>query len=243
MVLLAELLFVLLGRIDRGVNFPPEFVLDDAQTGHDLTEFDVADDHEIDVARRCLLAPRDRSVNERNCDSRKQRFKRFLNDITDASGFRQDTLELAEDRIGWIRLVINLMATPDSLHQPASSEQTQLSLCGSECGFGSSHKLAQVELLVAVTVKKREDCTACFTEKETASSDIDLMVIGDVKFSEVVSCLTDFEKKLGREINPTVYPPEEYKTKIRDKNHFLTSTLREKKIFVIGDEDELRRLG
>ena len=78
---------------------------------------------------------------------------------------------------------------------------------------------------------------------ETASSDIDLMVIGDVEFSEVVSCLTDSENKLGREINPTVYPPEEYKRKLKDKNHFLTSTLREKKIFVIGDEDELRRLG
>ena len=78
---------------------------------------------------------------------------------------------------------------------------------------------------------------------ETASSDIDLMVVGDVEFSEVVSCLTDIENKLGREINPTVYPPEEYKNKLREKNHFLTSTLREKKIFVIGDEDELRRLG
>jgi uncharacterized protein len=79
--------------------------------------------------------------------------------------------------------------------------------------------------------------------EETVSSDIDLMVIGDLEFREVVSCLTDIENKLAREINPTVYPPEEYKTKIRDKNHFLTSTLREKKIFVIGDEDELRRLG
>lgn len=79
--------------------------------------------------------------------------------------------------------------------------------------------------------------------KETASSDIDLMVVGDVEFSEVVSCLSVVENKLGREINPTVYPPEEYKKKLREKNHFLTSTLREKKIFVIGDEDELRRLG
>ena len=79
--------------------------------------------------------------------------------------------------------------------------------------------------------------------EETVSSDIDLMVIGDVEFREVVSCLTDIENKLGREINPTVYPPEEYKNKLREKNHFLTSTLREKKIFVIGNEDELRRLG
>jgi predicted nucleotidyltransferase len=78
---------------------------------------------------------------------------------------------------------------------------------------------------------------------ETASSDIDLMVIGDVGFGEVVSCLSTAEAKLGREINPTVYPPLEYAMKLKAKNHFLTSVLREKKIFVIGDEHELRRLG
>lgn len=60
--------------------------------------------------------------------------------------------------------------------------------------------------------------------RETATSDIDLMIIGDVEFSEVVSCLSDVEKKLGREINPSVYPPEEFKRKIKGKNHFLTST-------------------
>jgi DNA-binding transcriptional ArsR family regulator len=78
---------------------------------------------------------------------------------------------------------------------------------------------------------------------ETASSDIDLMVIGDVGFGEVVSCLSTVETKLGREINPTVYPPSEYAVKLKAKNHFLTSLLREKKIFVIGDEHEFRRLG
>jgi DNA-binding transcriptional ArsR family regulator len=78
---------------------------------------------------------------------------------------------------------------------------------------------------------------------ETASSDIDLMVIGDVGFVGVVSCLSTVETTLGREINPTVYPPSEYAMKLKAKNHFLTSVLREKKIFVIGDERELRRLG
>jgi predicted nucleotidyltransferase len=78
---------------------------------------------------------------------------------------------------------------------------------------------------------------------ETASSDIDLMVIGDVGFGDVVSCLSTVEAKLGREINPTVYPPSEYAMKLKAKNHFLTSVLREKKIFVIGDEHELRRVG
>jgi uncharacterized protein len=78
---------------------------------------------------------------------------------------------------------------------------------------------------------------------ETASSDIDLLVIGDVGFVGVVSCLSTVETTLGPEINPTVYPPSEYAMKLKAKNHFLTSVLREKKIFVTGDEHELRRLG
>jgi len=78
---------------------------------------------------------------------------------------------------------------------------------------------------------------------ETASSDIDLMVIGDVGFGEVVSRLSTVEAKVGREVNPTVYPPSEYVLKRKAKNHFLRSVLREKKIFVIGDEHELRGLG
>jgi uncharacterized protein len=78
---------------------------------------------------------------------------------------------------------------------------------------------------------------------EIASSDIDIMVIGDVGFGEVVSCLSTVETKLGREVNPTVFPLSEYGAKLRAKNHFLTTLLRQKKIFVVGDEHELRRLG
>jgi len=78
---------------------------------------------------------------------------------------------------------------------------------------------------------------------EKASSDIDILVIGDVGFGEVVASLNMVESKLGREINPTVYPASEYGAKLKEKNHFLTAVLRQKKIFVIGDENELRRLG
>jgi uncharacterized protein len=78
---------------------------------------------------------------------------------------------------------------------------------------------------------------------EIASSDIDIMVIGDVGFGEVASCLSAVESKLGREVNPTVYPPSEYVAKLKKRNHFLRSVLEERKVFVVGDEHELRRLG
>jgi predicted nucleotidyltransferase len=78
---------------------------------------------------------------------------------------------------------------------------------------------------------------------EDASSDVDLMVVGEVGFADVVSALSKSESKLGREVNPTVYGPREFREKLAAKNHFLSTVAKEKKLFVIGDEREFHRLG
>lgn len=75
------------------------------------------------------------------------------------------------------------------------------------------------------------------------ASDIDVLVVGDVSFGDVVGVLLDAQRVLGREVNPTVYPPAEFRQKIRDGHHFLTSVLQQPHIFLIGDRDELGRLG
>lgn len=79
--------------------------------------------------------------------------------------------------------------------------------------------------------------------EEKASSDVDLMVVGEVSFTDVVSALGQIEAKLGREVNPTVYGPREFREKLAAKNHFLSTIAKEKKLFVTGDEREFRRLG
>jgi len=78
--------------------------------------------------------------------------------------------------------------------------------------------------------------------EECSKSDIDLLIVGDIAFADVVVNLQAAQKLLGREIVPTVYPPEEFKAKMRAKHHFLTSVLKGPKIYLIGDENELRRL-
>jgi uncharacterized protein len=79
--------------------------------------------------------------------------------------------------------------------------------------------------------------------EEKASSDVDLMVVGNVSFQDVVAALSEIERKLGREVNPTVFGPRGFREKLAAKNHFLSSVAKEKKLFVIGDESEFRRLG
>lgn len=76
----------------------------------------------------------------------------------------------------------------------------------------------------------------------TAGSDIDLMVIGDAGFKEVVKALSDAQGKLAREINPSVYTESEFKRKLRSGHHFLKSVSEAPKIPVVGDEHELERL-
>jgi predicted nucleotidyltransferase len=73
-------------------------------------------------------------------------------------------------------------------------------------------------------------------------SDVDLMVIGTVGFAEVVSALAQAQDTLAREVNPTVYSPEEFHRKASSGHPFVRSVLKDRKIFLIGDADELGRL-
>jgi len=73
-------------------------------------------------------------------------------------------------------------------------------------------------------------------------SDIDVMVVGKVSFGDVVSLLSPAEEQLGREINSVVYPIDEFKKKVSDDHHFVKTVIEGEKIFLVGDESELRRL-
>ena len=79
-------------------------------------------------------------------------------------------------------------------------------------------------------------------QSERAHSDVDLMVLGDVAFSEVVAALGGAHKKLGREVNPTVFQAAEFRSKLAAGNHFLRSVMEGKKLFVLGTENELAKL-
>jgi predicted nucleotidyltransferase len=77
--------------------------------------------------------------------------------------------------------------------------------------------------------------------REREQSDVDLMIVGNVEFDQVVEKIHDAEKILNREINPTVYSIREFTMKLR--GNFLKNVLSEKKLYIIGDDDDLRELG
>ena len=58
----------------------------------------------------------------------------------------------------------------------------------------------------------------------------------------MVDLLGPVEEATAREVNPSVYPVDEFIAKISKGHHFVTSLIDEPKIFLIGDEDVFGRL-
>jgi len=77
------------------------------------------------------------------------------------------------------------------------------------------------------------------SEQYKATSDIDLMIIGNPDTSELNERIARLEKRLKREINTTVYSWQEYQDKKKSKSAFIQDLLKNPKIMLLGKEDDL----
>jgi hypothetical protein len=68
------------------------------------------------------------------------------------------------------------------------------------------------------------------------------MVIGAITLDEVLDVVGPVEKQLRRPVNPTIYSLEDVRARLREGNHFLQSLKKSKRVFLIGDEDEFRKV-
>ena len=77
-------------------------------------------------------------------------------------------------------------------------------------------------------------------KKDTAASDIDLMVIsGKVTYADLFTALEEVSARLGRHVNATVYSPQELAKRVKQDNAFVTRVLAQPKIWIVGDESDL----
>jgi predicted nucleotidyltransferase len=79
--------------------------------------------------------------------------------------------------------------------------------------------------------------------EEKSGSDVDLMVIGQLGLRDLSGLLSGIEEKIGREVNPHVLHEDEFRKRIRTKEHFVSSVMESPKIFIIGSQDELETMG
>lgn len=77
---------------------------------------------------------------------------------------------------------------------------------------------------------------------EGPRSDVDVMVLGRVGFAPVVKALAPTQQALRREVNATVMKPGDFARKRQAGDGFAASVIREPKLWLIGDDDDLAKL-
>lgn len=78
--------------------------------------------------------------------------------------------------------------------------------------------------------------------KQHAKSDLDICVLGEVELLDVVMALASVQESLRREINPVVMSAKQFANALAEQERFAERLVAEPKIFVIGDENEFRKL-
>lgn len=75
-------------------------------------------------------------------------------------------------------------------------------------------------------------------KEATASSDIDLMVLGDVGLRQLTGILSGLSGKLNREINPHSMSVQDFIRRKKDGDPFVNRICEEPRLFLIGDEND-----
>lgn len=71
---------------------------------------------------------------------------------------------------------------------------------------------------------------------ETPGSDVDVLIVGEAGFAEVVKALYPAQEMLQREINPVVYSDSEFLLRLQNKEPLLLEVLSKPRLFLLGSE-------
>lgn len=74
--------------------------------------------------------------------------------------------------------------------------------------------------------------------KEGPFSDVDLLIVGELSFEDVVAAIQQPQVDLGRPINPVILPAADFSAKRSRRDAFIANVLAEPKIVLIGSLDE-----
>ncbi len=78
--------------------------------------------------------------------------------------------------------------------------------------------------------------------EDRPDSDVDVMIVGELRLTDLVPQLRRLETGLGREVNPITMSAREFGRRAAENEHFVRRVLKEPKVFLFGDEDDLERI-
>ena len=74
---------------------------------------------------------------------------------------------------------------------------------------------------------------------KNADCDIDVIIIGQAVYEEVIPVFIAAEKRLNRTIHPSVYRADDWRRKLTAGNRMMLALMREPKLFVLGTRQRI----
>lgn len=154
--------------------------------------------------------------------------------------------------IGTIRQEINKLLNLDLIVTRKDGNRTYFSANISHPLYDAIHKLVLmtsglVDILVRVLDEENIRIAFIFgsiaSGKVTSESDVDLLIIGDISSRELSSKLMQTTEQIGREINYFILSDEEFLKRKSADEHFISQVMKSPKLFIVGNENELKAMG
>lgn len=70
-------------------------------------------------------------------------------------------------------------------------------------------------------------------------TEVDILVVGDIVLAELEALMNEEQERIGREINYTVLPEDEFEFRKQRRDPFLMEVLYGTRVMVIGNEEDL----
>jgi len=149
---------------------------------------------------------------------------------------QRELARLAASGLVVVRLIgrqKHYQANPDS---PIFAE-----LCGiASKTIGLAEPLRQALAPLAPRIRAAFVYGSVAKRQDTASSDIDLMLVSDeLSYPDVFAVLEAASRRLGREVKPTIYPRQEWAERAARGDSFVKRVLAQPRIWLIGGDDAL----
>jgi predicted nucleotidyltransferase len=107
---------------------------------------------------------------------------------------------------------------------------------------GLATLLTDVLLPIAVHIQYALVFGSIARGQETAHSDVDILVLGDLSFADVIEALHPAQEQVRREINPVVFRLDDFRAKLASNNTWARDVVKNPKFFLIGDADDFAKL-
>ena len=72
-----------------------------------------------------------------------------------------------------------------------------------------------------------------------ATSDVDVMIVGDIEYPDAMLALGPLDMRLRRDVNPTVYSRSDLLARVAKENAFASRALAGPKLWLYGGEQDL----